>query len=908
MTSWDHTALLVGLLCLWLSGCATPSWDITYRDEEPAPQAVTVPPPATGEEVTPREFPAEASQPRGVQIYPGTGAFINPRAISPQLPHKGEPAEATLNFEQADIREVVRLILGETLKENYFIDPNVQGSISLRTAEPLDRSALLSILEVILQVNDAALVEQGGFYRVVPLADALRGSTPGLGTATGPPGYQASVITLRYIAAQEMAQIIEPFFPAEGVIRVDSRRNLLVVAGNAFELAQIGELVELFDVNWLQGMSVGLLPIRYANVNTIADEIKALLVEQDEDLALSNLIRFVPIEHLNALMVITPQSHYLEYVRTWIARLDIPGEGTGRRLYVYRVQNSRAEDLAALLRELFQVQGPEVIEELGLAELAPGAVPRVVQTSPGETRSDIEQAVEAVGVFERRPAVEQGPAPLSGVVPPELEDVGAVSEVGIIADRSTNSLVILATPDDYAKIEGAIRQLDIMPLQVLLEATIVEVLLSGELSYGVQWFFTHSLPDDHSGLGTVGLPLSFPGSFSYSIVNSADEIRALLNLLATEDKVKVISAPSVLVLDNETANIRVGNQQPVSTSVITESGVVATSVQFKDTGVTLNVTPRVNASGLVTLDVSQQLTDVGAIDDATGQRAFLERSIESSVALHSGESVVLGGLIQENSTKSRSGVPFLYKLPIIGALFGQRINTVDRVELLVLLNVSVVKDRNDMGELLGEFRRKMGNLFPLPPELRLDRGMLRPATKAPAKHEQSPHSRPDGAIEAPQSGGGRDSQDVGSAPRSSEYASAKEDPAKDGHEVTQEIYWFGQTSAIRGNSDKRTRARLVMPQLQGAQGTPRNRSDREIEAPQSGSGRASQGQATAPQRLAYTSGKTERSDRSVYEVTPEIYWFGYTSGKTESATPSLVKPKPLGALGDLAGGDSLRPN
>ena len=863
MMPCKHAVLFAGCACVWLSSCATPTWDITKQS---APETVAAPAPgARAQPAAPTEFPAEASPPRQAQIFPGTGAFINPKAtVLPSTDDTGQ-ATATLNFEQADIREVVRLILGDTLKENYFIDPNVQGSITLRTEEPLDRGALLSILEVILKVNGAALVTQDGLYQVVPLADALRGTRPALGAAAGPPGYQARVITLRYIAAQEMAQIIEPFFPEDSLVRVDPRRNLLLVAGNALELAQIRELVELFDVDWLQGMSLGLLPIRYTNVNTIADEIKALLLEQGETGALDDLIRFVPIEHLNALMVITPQRRYLEYVRTWIERLDIPGEGTGRRLYVYRVQNSRAEELATLLRELFQVSAPDVIEEPGLGELAPGAVPRVVQTSPSDTRSDIEQAVEAVGVLERRAAV-PGAVPQSAA---QIEDAGTLSDVGIIADQSTNSLVILATPADYAKIDGAIRQLDITPLQVLLEATIVEVTLSGQLSYGVQWFFNHSLPEGHQGQGTVGLPLSFPGSFSYSIVNSADRIRALLNLLATEDKVNVISSPSVLVLDNETANIRVGNQQPVSTAVVTEGGVVATSVQFKDTGVTLNVSPRVNASGLVTLDISQELTDVGAIDDATGQRAFLQRSIESSVALRSGESAVLGGLIQENETNSRSGVPFLYKLPIIGALFGQRIKNVDRAELLVLLSVSVVEDRRDMDGLLGEFRRKMGNLFPLPPGFEFDRQT--PAPQGPATPDQSSLKRPAGA-KAPPAEPDREREKVGSLPRPAAYGSVQTERADHRtHAIAPGMYWFGQTAGIREPSGRWTNVHLVA--LQGAPGAPR---------------------AQPSSRDGHDAAEERRVERLL----------GRSAGKTDRTTPRLARPTLQGALVELSTGDA----
>jgi general secretion pathway protein D len=418
------------------------------------------------------------------------------------------------------------------------------------------------------------------------------------------------------------------------------------------------------------------------------------------------------VDRLNALMVVTPQASYLETLQTWIERLDVPTEGGGRRLYVYRVQNVRAADLAGILRDVFSLgQAQAVGRSPGLA---PGATPRIIQTRPDETPEEMAAAVRAVGVIQGADQFDQPVGDAASTTAANNGDAGTVGNVSIIADDTSNTLVVLASPGDYSRIESAIRQLDVMPLQVLLETTIVEVSLTGELSYGMQWFFDHNTDDSRSGIGSVGLPLSFPGTFSYSIVNSADEVRAILRILATEDRLRVVSAPSVLVLDNQTANIRVGNQQPVSTAIVAEGGIVSTSVQFKNTGITLDVTPRVNASGLVTLEVSQELTDVGQIDDATGQRAFLQRSIGSNVAVNNGQTIVLGGLIRENDVSSRSGVPFLHKIPVLGGLFGQRVNTNDRTELLVLLTATVIQNVTEAQGLIEEFRRKMPSLFPMP--------------------------------------------------------------------------------------------------------------------------------------------------------------------------------------------------
>jgi len=714
--SAKQRAILAGgvVLAALIVGCASQS----ERNQEGAGTAAAVSPESLLQEQAAAPFATEAAAAVDAvaglepQIYRGSGNFVNLDAVPGDSGVAGVASGgATLNFEGAEIREVAQLILGETLQSNYLVDPNVRGSITLRTSEALGREALLSVLEMVLQVNGAALLYSDGLYRIVPLAGALMGAgAPGVGTRPTNAGYQARIIPLRFIAAQEMTRILAPFFSTESVMHADSTRNLLMVAGTGVELNQIGQLVELFDVDMLSGMSVGVFPLHNVDAPTVEADLRELLsVEQGG--ALEGVVRLVPIERLNALMVVTPQSGYLDVLRTWIERLDVATQGGGRRLYVYRVQNVRAANLATILRELFSIE--QTREGATPPELAPGATPRLIRTRPDETAAESAAAVQAVGVIQGAGLIEslsESPADAED----DNADAGTVGNVSIIADESTNALVILANTGDYARIESAIRQLDVMPLQVLLETTIVEVSLNGELSYGMQWFFDHNTGEGAAGMGSVGLPLAFPGTLSYSIVNAADEVRAVLRLLATEDKVQVVSAPSVLVMDNQTANIRVGNQQPVSTSIITEGGVVSTSVQFKNTGITLDVTPRVNASGLVTLEINQELTDVGQIDDATGQRAFLQRSIGSNVAVQSGQSVVLGGLIRENDTTSRSGVPFLHKIPVIGNLFGQTVNTNDRTELLVLLTATVIETAKDSQDLIEAFRVKMPSLFPIP--------------------------------------------------------------------------------------------------------------------------------------------------------------------------------------------------
>ena len=701
---------LINLLTLLtlLSGCATAPRNEQISASGPSSETPTEVAPLTIERVPapPTQLGREAAEtvqrvePPRAELYPGSGVFLNPRALSSVRKPGGDPGDITLNFEGADIREVVATIIGDILGENYLIDPEVKGAVTLQTSRPVDRREVMGILESLLKANNAALIYDDSLYRIVTKTK-ITADTLASPLSFGPyrSGYQHRVIPLKHIAAKEMAKILEPVARKQGILKVDADRNLLIVAGTETEIAHMQELVELFDVDWLRGMSVGLITIRYANIKSIVEELEAIFGDTAEG-PLAGMLRLLPIERLNALLVITPKSRYLQEARTWVNRLDRPTGGEGRRLYVYRVQNGRAEDLASVLNELFTGKQPERSAP-GEAELAPGLKPLESESPPAPGTPPIA----------KRPSSPPLPsASSSGTGIESLADVTEVGEVGIIAEQANNALIILATPTDYAKIENAIRQLDLPPLQVLVEVSIVDVTLSGDLSYGIQWFFSNKVGDS-TGSGVVGAPLAFSPTFSYTLTSAAGDIQALLRVLASEDKVRVISAPYLMVQDNQTASIRVGDQQPVSTSFFSSNGqLLSQSVQFKDTGVTLNVTPRVNAGGLVTMDITQDVTDVGEIDEATNQRSFLQRTISSSVAVNSGETVVLGGLIKNSDRRAKTGVPFLYNLPVIGWLFGQTITENDRTELIALITPHAVRNEHEARDITAEFKSRLTNL------------------------------------------------------------------------------------------------------------------------------------------------------------------------------------------------------
>jgi len=654
--------------------------------------------------------------PSEVELYPAQGEMIN-RDVALALEEVvASGADITLNFENTDLVEVVKTVLGDILGENYVVDPGVIGAVTVSTGSPIPRASLIPTLEMLLRMNDAALVRVGGLYKVVPVSQAVRGNlSPRISAKRGSPGFGVRIIPLRYIGAVEMQKVLEPFVPEGALIRVDTARNLLMLAGTADELERIESTVATFDVNWLEGMSVGIYPLDVTDPEIVVGELEKVF-GQDSETPLAGLFRFIAIERLSSVLVITSQREYLEQAKQWVERLDRAADEAigGQRLYVYAVQNGEAEYLAGLLNDVFGGdQGGDRDDDR--RTVAPGAV------APGfEPASLNTERVDELAAEQRK--VEEAADKAQDAASSDVE----VGDVRVIADSENNILLILASPTDYRKIEVALRKLDITPLQVLVETTIAEVTLSDELEYGLQWFFKNDV-GDKSGVGTfnTGLdgsarpgiqPLVGTGGFSYALFDSAGMIRALLEALAQDSRVRIISSPSIMVIDSKTANIRVGDQVPVETgSTVTDGGNTTTQVQFRDTGVLLEVTPRVNQGGLVTMDISQEVTDVGervALSLGTFSTTFLKREFTSTVAIQSDDTLVLGGLIRENTNEVNQGVPVLYKMPLVGPLFGVNEEQTRRTELVVLITPRVISNEEDADRIMDDLGEKMRRVLP----------------------------------------------------------------------------------------------------------------------------------------------------------------------------------------------------
>ncbi len=632
------------------------------------------------------------SAPAASETFLGNGRFIN-QGGARKVAFTEDEGDVTLNFEASPIREVVKTILGDILQLNYMIDEAVNGNISMRTTRPISQASLLSTLESLLQVNGAVLIKNRDFYEVLAVSD---GTVPaGLAASTGldaAKGYQVLIVPLQYIGAAQMNKIIETVKTSKTKVVVDDYRNILLLAGPHGELSNIRHTIGIFDVDQLQGKSVGFFRLENVDAPTVLTELEAIFGDESEG-PLAGLVNFIEMERLNAILVITGQKNYLRAAETWIRRLDQAENGNGANMYVYHVQNGRAENLSDILGQLFASQRK--------TELS-----RAVREGGRASPTNIKKAAKSSS------------AKVRGGDNARLLNVG---EVTIIADVENNALVISCSPADYKGIEKALKKLDVLPLQVLVEASIVEVSLDNELKYGLQWFFKNS-HGKFNGVGGLNIPANgvvggalngvfSPADFTYALFDGAGT-RAVLNAVAGDSRLNVLSSPSLMVLDNHTATIRVGDQVPIRTSETTNTASddlnTTSQIQYRDTGVTLEVTPRVNAGGMVIMDITQRVDDVNQTDSSgIDSPTIIQREITTSVAVQSGETIVLGGLIRENKQGANRGIPFLKDIPVLGFLFGGTEKISSKTELVVMIKPIAIANSNEARHVTEEYRKKM---------------------------------------------------------------------------------------------------------------------------------------------------------------------------------------------------------
>jgi general secretion pathway protein D len=531
-----------------------------------------------------------------------------------------------------------------------------------------------------------------------------------------------------------MEKVLTPVAPEGSVLYVDPARNLLLLGGTRDDLDNLISMVTIFDVDVMRGMSFALVPLEHSDADAVGPELERIFslnqagndnADKDNNGNGSESVRFLPIPRLRSILIISPQMVYINHAREWIKTLDRRDEG-GQNLHVYHVQNGRAKDIAAVLGKIFgaeESKGP-----VAKGDIAPGYKPVAIE-SPSGGGGALAGAASPGGIVNTTGKVSMAPPAKTSATRPittESQEVSVVqfsaeNPVRIVADPDINALVIYASPADYETVLSALQKIDIAPLQVMIEATIAEVTLGGSFSYGLQWFFrsldfqgdmTGQKVFDVIGEGLTGAA----GAFSYAA--TTQDVRVTLTAISQQTDVRIISSPHLMVRDNQPARIQIGDQVPVlsqqAVSTITPGAPVVNSVQYIDAGVILEVTPHVNSSGLVSLDIAQQIstpvrTETSNIDSPSIQ----QRMIETTVAVKSGEVVALGGLIADRESKGGTGIPALRRIPVFGSLFGTKGKDSSRTELLVLLTPRVIRDSQEAREVTYEIGTRMRSIVPL---------------------------------------------------------------------------------------------------------------------------------------------------------------------------------------------------
>jgi general secretion pathway protein D len=643
------------------------------------------------------------------------------------------------------------VVLGDILHTGYTIDPRVQGTVSLVSVHPVPKSDIVFVLENALRLSGVVLLHDTSGYRLTPLGDAVGAGRIDAAASNPEAGYGISVVPLQYVSAQTLLKLMDSFATKAGSVRADTTRNLLLIQGTGAERRTAVDTALSFDVDWMRGQSVGIFPISSGSPAPIIAELEKI-VDSGENGLSQNVIKFQPVTRLNAIMVVTKRPDMLRTAATWIKRLD-RADTARTSVHVYRVKYGDARQMARVLSDMFLGGGASNLLDSPDNQVAPGSG---ASTSSSADRLSLSaNSPAAYGGFAARGnsatsgtpgalgtqgaaangtntnAADSGRGSSSGNGQPVLQDVR------ITPDTVNNSLLIYADQANYRIVEATLLQIDQPQLQVAIDATIAEVTLNNTLSYGVQTYLTGqniglrpnsgsilntqatAAPatnvDATTGAATVAgsvtnafINRAFPG-FNF-LIGSETQPSLILDALHAVTSVKVLSNPSLVVINNQVATLQVGDVVPVSTgsaTVLTTSNTVVNTIDYRNTGIILRVSPRISVNGTVRLDIEQEISNVPATSINSLTPTVSERRVKSSISVATGQTVLLAGLISEQQSGARNAIPVLDQIPGLGDAFGHQSNATQRTELIIFIRPQIIRDGSDAHVVAEELRSKL---------------------------------------------------------------------------------------------------------------------------------------------------------------------------------------------------------
>lgn len=693
------------------AGCRPTSDGLTINEWRRAPLARVS---NDGKSAGPREqgipLLSPTSDPAATRsvVTAGTGQLISSAARQKPTPAPSNEEGVTLNLVNTSIAESAKTVLGDILGLNYSVNPNLPGKITIQTSTPVSKSDLVDLFQNALRSSGATIIRNGGMYQVEP-ADQVSRSAPEItvGRARSPGrdvGTSARVVQLEYVAASEMNRILEPMAPKGAILRADDMRNTLTLSGTGSDIAAMLDAIAVFDVDVMKGMSVAIVPVVATQPDAMIEELRAIF-GSDKEGPLSGMVRFVPNKRTKSILVVSPQQTYLTRAERWIRSLDAKAQGPEKQLFTYSVRNRPAGELVDIIESMFS-SAPRNMPQSGGRNVAPRHQQAAVQSTQAEANKSGSPA-GAGTPFGGGDTATQSDAAAS--------DASLGDRVRVSVDESNNTLLILASRQDYQRVLRVIQTLDVVPNQVLIEAMIAEVTLTDDLKFGLRWHL-EGKKAGYSFTGGSSFGSVFPG-FSYAL--AAANAQVTLNALSTITKVNVISAPSLTVLDKHTATLQIGDQVPVVTQsavgVVAINAPIVNSVNYRDTGVILSITPRIHESGRVFLKIEQEVSSVGSTTTSTiDSPTIKQRRVKTTVQVKDGEALALGGLIQDQVNDTRNQIPVFGDIPLIGNAFREKSGSVGKTELIVLITPHVMRSLNEAREISDEYTRQFEVHMPRP--------------------------------------------------------------------------------------------------------------------------------------------------------------------------------------------------
>jgi len=705
----------------------------------------------------------------GIQQYATAIKKVHARRRQPKQGVKVYPLD--LNLKGADLVETIR-VLADTLGLNYAIDSRVRGTVNVRATGKLTEGDILGIMESILVVNNATLIKSGNLYKIVPLDKSHTESMPVFHRGEIPVGMTVQVLFPQQTAAKELVAVLKPMMTPGGGI-FEGSHNALILVDTPANLEKLLQLIQMIDTQALSQTLVRVVKVHNTDPNEIISELEVIFSAYGTLAQKGKFgVSFLPVQRLNSVMILANSGSLMNRALHWVKQLDLRTDMLAN-VHVYNVENYKAKNLADLLTQVYggTVAAPTIKEkkpETGARALGSslfgagrgagttGGASGASQRTTGMGGLGTSTGGTGLGGLQSQAAGDIGAGPpqaLKERAGPLGAGAGATGKEGvrIIPDEENNLLVVVAPPHEWRIISRLLKSLDIMPRQVLNEVLVAEVRLSDELSYGIEFLLgaTAQAPSAATGTSTSssttgvlvagtsttpapttisGVTVSGPASatfaaasgFTFVATDTLNKLKGLINLLASQGRVDILASPHIMAANNQEATIMIGEEVPTLTSqsipLVSQTTSFQTStVQYRNTGIILSVKPQINANGMVTLDIAQEVSSASTTSTGvSGTPTFTVRQAKTSLITGDNQTVVLGGLIREDKTTSQAGIPGLRKMPILGPLFGSEKVSKQKTELIVLITPHIITNLEEGAKITHDMKEKVGMEEPPP--------------------------------------------------------------------------------------------------------------------------------------------------------------------------------------------------